>query len=186
MKDDIKSKSIIEETVNSKSIFNGRVISVKSDSVRLVNGDISSREVVDHPGGVCVIAVTEKEEIFLVRQYRYPYKDEVLEIPAGKLELGELPIECAKRELAEEVGVIGKNYASLGIMYPTPGYCSEKIYIYSCEVESFCEQHLDEDEFLYVEKILLGDALKMVMSNEIKDAKTQIAVLKMCSRSDLL
>ena len=122
-----------ETTLSSQEIFNGKVIRVTYDTVRLENGDTSFREVVHHHGGACVLAVTPQDEIYLVKQFRYAMGEEIWELPAGKLEAGEDPFEAAKRELAEECGVLAARYTPLGVVYPTVGYDSEKIYIWAAE-----------------------------------------------------
>lgn len=169
---------LFEKTIGHKEIFNGRVINVCVDEIELENGHKSNREVVNHPGGVCIAALTENDELLFVRQFRYPYKEVVLELPAGKLEKGQNPLENGKRELLEETGATGTNYCSLGKLYPSPGYCAEIIHLYFCRIQSFDESRPDEDEFLKVEKIPLDDAVEMVLNNQIPDAKTQTAVLK--------
>ena len=167
-----------EKTLQSQKIFDGRIIHVHVDTVELPNGHTSTREVVAHQGGVCIAALTEQNELLFVRQYRYPYREVVLELPAGKLEKGETPLENGKRELKEETGAQGKGYVSLGKMYPTPGYCGEIIHLYACRIDEYGAQNPDDDEFLEVERIPLSRAVEMVLNNEIPDAKTQIAVLK--------
>lgn len=167
-----------EKTLRSTDIFNGRVIHVTHDEVELENGKTALREVVAHPGGVCVAALTEQNELLFVRQFRYPYKEVLLELPAGKLEKGQNPLENGKRELLEETGAIGRAYMTLGQVYPSPGYCGEIIHLYFCRVDHFDEQRLDEGEFLDVERIPLDKAVQMVLNGELPDAKTQIAVLK--------
>ena len=113
-----------------------------------------------------------------VRQFRYPYGEVILEIPAGKLEYGEDPFEAGKRELREETGAIAEEYTDIGKFYPTPGYCGEIIHMYAAKGLSFTDLDPDEDEFLAVEKIPLQKAVDMVLNNEIRDGKTQAAVLK--------
>ena len=167
-----------EKTLDTKSIFDGKIIHVRSDTVELENGQQASREVVDHPGGVCIAALTENNELLFVRQFRYPYSEVVLELPAGKLEKGQTPLENGKRELLEETGAIGREYIPLGKLYPSPGYCGAIIHLYFCKVEKYEQQHLDDDEFVTVERIPVERALEMVINNEIPDAKTQVAVLK--------
>lgn len=169
---------LYEKTIESESIFEGKVIHVKHDTVELENGEKAMREIVEHPGGVCVAALTEEKELLFVRQFRYPYKEIVLELPAGKLEKGQTPLENGKRELLEETGAIGREYMTLGKLYPSPGYCGEIIHLYFCKIDRFEHQQLDEDEFLNVERIPLAKAVEMVMNNEIPDSKTQVAVLK--------
>ena len=167
-----------EKTLSSKSIFEGKVIHVHHDTVELENGETAMREIVDHPGGVCVAALTEENELLFVRQFRCPYKEIVLELPAGKLEKGQTPLENGKRELLEETGAVGREYMTLGQVYPSPGYCGEIIHLYFCKVDHFEPQKLDDGEFLDFERIPLDKAEQMVMNNEIPDSKTQIAVLK--------
>lgn len=177
---------LFEKTLESKEIFDGRVIHVTLDKVELENGKTSMREVVGHPGGVCIAALTDDNELLFVKQFRYPYKEVVLELPAGKLEKGQNPLENGKRELLEETGMIGSGYISLGKLYPSPGYCGEIIHMYFCRIERFEGQQLDEGEFLNVLKIPLDRAVEMVLNNEIPDAKTQTAVLKTAMMIDKL
>lgn len=169
---------LIEKTVSQETLYRGKIINLRRDEAELENGSIATREVVEHPGGVCVAALTPENELLFVRQFRYPYSEVLLELPAGKRDRTEAPLECGKRELQEETGAVGMGYLSLGKLYPTPGYCGEIIHLYVCRVAGFAEQHPDEDEFLQVERIPLDRAAEMVLNNEIPDAKTQVAVLK--------
>lgn len=169
-----------EKQIKSEYIYEGRIIKLRKDDALLPNGAIAVREVIEHNGGVCVAALTENDEILMVRQFRYPYSEIVLEIPAGKRDsINEDPFECGKRELKEETGATAENYFYLGELYPSPGYCGEIIWLYGATGLSFGEQDTDDDEFLTVEKIPLNNAVEMIMNGEIKDAKTQAAVLKM-------
>lgn len=167
-----------EQTISSELAHKGGILEVYSDTVLLENGKQASRDVIRHPGGVCVVAVNEKKEVYFVKQFRYPHKKVLLEIPAGKLEYGEDPLECGKRELREEAGFTADKFESLGCLYPTPAYDTEIIYMYLASGLHKSQQHLDEDEFLDVLTIPLDKAVKMVMNNEIEDAKTQLALLK--------
>ncbi len=167
-----------EKTIESQDKFVGRVIHVKLDRVELEDGSSAMREVVAHPGGVAVAALTENNELLFVRQFRYPYKEVLLELPAGKLEKGMDPLENGKRELLEETGAVGRGYMTLGKLYPSPGYCGEIIHLYFCRVNHYDSQRLDEGEFLDVVKIPLEQAVQMVLRGELPDAKTQTAVLK--------
>lgn len=172
-------KELREEKLSRRDIFSGRVFSVHVDEVRLPDGSVSSREIVDHNGGVCVAAVNDRGEIALVRQFRYAYGQTVPEVPAGKLEKGENPDDAIRRELKEEVGAEGKNWHSMGKLYPTPGYVSEIIHLYSCDISGdIGEQQLDEDEFLNAEFIPLEKAVELVLSGEITDSKSQVLILK--------
>ena len=170
---------LTEKTLNEEYIYKGRIIKVRRDEVELPNGHKSMREVVEHSGGVCVLPLTDRDEVIFVRQFRYPYKEVILEIPAGKRDHGEeSPLECGKRELAEETGAKADKYTSLGELYPSPGYCGEVIYMFLATVLTFGDTNPDEDEFLNVEKIPFDKALDMVLSDEIKDSKTQCALMK--------
>ena len=168
-----------EKTLDKEYIFKGRIINVRRDGVELPDGKRSIREVVEHKGGVCVLPLTESGEVIMVRQYRYPYSEELLEIPAGKRDKeGEEPLECGKRELKEETGATAGKYTFLGELYPSPGYTDEVIYIYLAEDLSFGESRPDEDEFLETQRIPFQKALKMALDGRLKDAKTQCAIMK--------
>lgn len=168
-----------EETLTREYRFRGRIINLRTDTVRLPDGNEAGREVVEHPGGVCVAPLTDKGELLFVRQYRYPYEEVVLELPAGKRDHGrEDPLSCGKRELLEETGATATDYRFLGRVYPTPGFCDEVIYLYLAQGLSFGTAQPDADEFVEAECIPLEQAVEMVMKGEITDAKTQIAVLK--------
>ena len=179
-----------EKQINFEYIYKGKIINLRRDEALLPNGNTAFREIIEHPGGVCVAALTKNDEVLMVRQFRYPYGEIVLEIPAGKRDsYDEDPLECGKRELREETGATAKNFYFLGELYPTPGYCGEIIWLYAATGLTFGETDLDEDEFLSVEKIPLEECVKMILSGEIKDAKTQAAVLKLkilkdCGRLD--
>ena len=167
-----------EKTLEREEIFRGRIVYLHRDAVRLPDGSETSREVVEHPGGVTVIPVDSDGTVYCVRQYRYPYGEHLLETPAGKLEPGEDPLECAVRELSEETGFTAENYVYLGALYPSPGYCRETIHIYLATGLTSGEAHPDAGEFLDVERYTLSELADMTMRNELKDAKTVAAVLK--------
>lgn len=170
--------NLTETPLEQEYVYKGKIINLRVDKALLPNGVHAKREVVEHPGGVCVAALTEQNELLFVRQFRYPYQEVVLEIPAGKLSPGEDPLACGKRELKEETGAEAARYEFLGKLYPSPGYCGEIIYMYLAEGLSFGEMNPDEDEFLEVERIPLETAVQQILSGEIVDAKTQAAVLK--------
>lgn len=167
-----------EVKVGGTYYYKGHIINMKVDEVRLPDGQLAQREEVEHPGGCAIAALTPENELFFVRQFRYAYNETILELPAGKLEPGEDPFAAMKRELQEETGCLANEFAYLGCCYPTPGYTNELLRIWACRVSSSVSQNLDPDEFLEVEKIPLDQAVEMVMSNELPDAKTQIGVLK--------
>lgn len=167
-----------EAMLESKEIFNGRVIRVTLDKVQLEDGTTSTREVVHHHGGACVLPVDADGNVTMVRQFRYALGEELWELPAGKLEAGEDPFEAAKRELSEECGLTADTYTELGVVYPTVGYDSERIYLWAAEGLHTVDQHLDAGEFLDVVKMPFAQALGLVMDGTIKDSKTQVALLK--------
>lgn len=167
-----------EKTISTENIYDGRIIKVRKEMIELPDGRIADRELIAHPGGVGVIAVDENRQVFMVDQYRIAARSMMLEIPAGKLEYGEDPLECGKRELIEETGYKGSEFTHLGEYYATPGYCEEKLNIYLAGNLEFVGQHLDDGEFLNVKKYDLDELYQMVMDNKIYDAKTAIAILK--------
>lgn len=167
-----------EKTLHQEYRYQGKIVNLRVDQALLENGATALREVVEHPGGVCIGALTEKNELLFVRQFRYPYGHVVTELPAGKLERGEDPLEAGKRELLEETGAVGEDYQFLGDLYPSPGYCDEIIRLYACRLKTQGENSPDEDEFLEVQRIPLEQAVEMVLENQLPDAKTQTLVLK--------
>lgn len=169
---------LTEKTLQKNYIYRGKIINVRRDDAILPNGGRCIREIVEHPGGVTLAALNEKQELIFVDQFRYAYMDVLLELPAGKLEKGEDPLEAGKRELLEETGYTAAEYTFLGKFYPSCGYTDEIIYLYLAQGLSYSGQKLDEDEFVNVRTIPLKDAFEMVMKNEIPDGKTQAAIMK--------
>ena len=169
---------LFEKTVSSELIFDGKIITVKKDSAELENGEVVNRELVVHPGGVCVVPITDEGEILMVKQFRYPFQEVLTELPAGKLEFGEDHREAGLRELREETGMVCEKFEYLGVCYPSVAYLTEKIHMYLATGLTYQSQSLDEDEFLDVIKVKLEDAVQMVMDGKLPDAKTQCAVLK--------
>ena len=168
----------IEIKVDSKEVFSGKLLHVTSDSVLLENGKQAVREIIHHNGAAAVIAFDENNRLLMVRQYRYAIGQELLEIPAGKIDPGETPEQCAARELVEETGYRAGKLTELGVVYPIAAYSSEAQYLFYAENLTPDKQHLDEDEFLSVEHVDFGTAFDMVMNGEITDSKTQIGILK--------
>lgn len=168
-----------EKQISRKEIFKGQVLHVVRDTVSLPNGCEATREMCLHIGAVCIIPLLEDGCVLMERQYRYPHGRVFFEIPAGKLNSkDEDPLEAAKRELREETGAVAKKYTFLGETVPSPALINERIYTYLAEDISFVERELDEDEFLEVEKVPLDELYRQVMAGEIKDAKTQVTVMK--------
>lgn len=172
---------LYEEKIDGEKLFDGIVVHLERDRVRLPNGHEGVREVIRHVGAVCVIPVDADGNVLMERQFRYPHAKVLWEIPAGKLDSkAEDPLAAAKRELYEETGYTAETFTLLGELYTTPAFVDEVIHMYLAEGLSRAdtEQHLDEDEFLTVESIHIDTLCDMVMRGEIPDAKTQIAVLK--------
>ncbi len=167
-----------ESKIKTLNSYSGVTVNVTLDTINLPDGNKSIREKVHHSGGVCVLAIDENKNAICVRQFRYCIDRHTLEIPAGKLEKGEDPYECAVRELSEETGVTAKKIVSLGEINPSPGFCNETIYIYLATELEYGQSHPDEGEFLDVIKMPLDELHEKVMNGEIKDGKTVVAILK--------
>lgn len=168
-----------EFCLKSETVFQGKILEVRLDRVKLENGRTSNREVVLHPGAVGIIPFVSETEIVLVKQYRYPVREELLEIPAGKLDPGESAESCAIRELEEETGYKAKKLNYLGSIYTSPGFSSEIIHIYWAEQLDFTRANPDPDEILETLTIDFEKAVQMCLGNKIKDAKTVVALTKM-------
>jgi len=172
----------VEETVSSKILHRGNNCSFKSDQVRLPSGKVVTRDIVEHPGAVAIVAVDESE-IVLVKQYRYAAGRELLEVPAGTLEQGEDPDACAVRELREETGYAARNWRRLLSCYMAPGYSSEVIHFYVAEGLEQVGSSPEEDESINVERVSFDEALKMIEDNTIMDSKTITGVLSYLTRT---
>jgi ADP-ribose pyrophosphatase len=168
-----------EKQIKREEIYDGAVLHVVKDRVELPNGQISVREICLHIGAAAVIPITDEGDVIMVKQFRYAHGRIFLEIPAGKLDsTDEDPMECAKRELKEETGATAGKMTYLGTVDTTPALINEKISLYLAEELSFGECDPDDDEFVAVERIPLNKLVEMVMAGEIRDGKTQIAILK--------
>ena len=169
---------LIEKTLNSKQVYDGKVIKVLNDDVELSDGKKAYREVVKHTGGVVILAF-KGNKILLVKQFRYPLKEVLLELPAGKLELNENPFEAAKRELEEETGYCANRWSELGYVYTSPGYSDEKLYLYKAEDLEYTNCNPDEGEILEPLELEYDKVVEMAKTGEITDAKTLCAILRM-------
>ncbi|MGG1675062.1 NUDIX hydrolase [Neobacillus sp. NRS-1170] len=167
-----------EKTLHSEEIFSGKVISLHLQDVELPNGKQSKREIIKHPGAVAILAVTNDDKIIMVEQYRKALERTIVEIPAGKLEKGEEPAVCARRELEEETGYGCESLELLTSFYTSPGFADEIVHVYLAKGLSKIENSaaLDEDEFVNLEELTLEEALQYVKEQKIYDAKTIYAV----------
>ena len=170
--------SYIEKKIDSEEKYRGVIVNVCLDHAELCDGSIVKREVVEHPGGATILPIDDEGYCYCVRQFRYPFQKELLEAPAGKLEYGEDPYECAVRELSEETGFTADEIISLGEDYSSPGFSTETLHIYLARGLHRGKSHLDEGEFLSVEKHHIDELVQLVMDGKIADGKTIIAVLK--------
>lgn len=172
-----------EKTLSQERVYDGKFIQVRKDFVEISTGQKRLREVVEHPGGVVVVALkdentTKETKILMVKQYRYPIKQPLFELPAGRLEIGESPDECIVKELEEETGHIAKTWKSLGYIYTSPGICDEKLYLYLATDLKFKKQNLEEGEILEYFEYKLDDVFAMIKNGEINDAKTICALMR--------
>ena len=165
-----------ERKLSSEMKFDGKLIKVTYD-IADVNGKEAWREVVYHPGASAVVAIDEDNRIIMEKQFRYALNDYLLEIPAGKLDVGEDPLVCAKRELEEETGIIASEWISLGTIATSPGFCNEVIHLYVAKGLSKGEIHWDEDEYVEVERYTFDELLQRISEEKIKDSKTLSALL---------
>ncbi|MBS1788439.1 MAG: NUDIX hydrolase [Acidobacteria bacterium] len=174
------------QLIESEQIFNGAVFAIERDRLKEENGFEIVREVVRHPGGAGCLPLFDDGRIALVKQYRHPAKCELLEIPAGKIEAGETPMESAARELEQEIGFRAGRIEPLADFYSTPGFCEERLHVYLATKLTPVEQNLDHDEFVEVVYLSLVEAVAMVARNEFDDSKTIIALLLAAQRVGLV
>lgn len=167
-----------EKTLDSKYVYQGKVIDVTYNNVEIADGSKSVRIVVEHPGGVVIVAQKTPETILMVKQFRYPIKQTVLELPAGKLEKGEEPFPAAKRELEEETGYRAKNWKELGYINTTPGFCDEKLYLYHAQDLEFVGEHPDDGEIIEAYEYKISEIFDKIKSGEINDSKTICALTR--------
>jgi ADP-ribose pyrophosphatase len=165
-----------EKTISSQQIFAGRIINVKVDTVELPDGSTSTREIVGHAGAVAILPLDKDGSVWMVRQYRKALERVLLEIPAGTLEPGENPQDCAVRELEEETGLSADSWEPILSYYSAPGFCDEQLHLYLARGLKAGESHTDKDEFVEVVKMSLEDAYKAIFTGEIIDGKSIIAI----------
>ena len=168
----------IEREIARKTVYTGKIVNVRSDIAQVHDGKQASREVVEHPGGVCIVPIDSDNNFWCVRQFRYPFMESLLEFPAGKLEPGEDPLLCAIRELQEETGLTAGAITYLGPMYPSPGYLDEILHLYLAQDLTHGPAQPDEGEFLTVERISLEILCGFVAENKIPDAKTMVGLFR--------
>lgn len=166
-----------ESVLTSTTVYRGRIFNVRVDTVQFPDGRTGTREVVEYPGAVVVVALNQRDEVLLVRQYRHAVGRELLELPAGKLEQGEDPLACARRELEEETGFRARDWQLLLSFYSTPGFTTERMYLYRATGLEDARPAPDSDEFIQVVKVPFRQALEMVVSGEICDAKSIVGLL---------
>lgn len=169
---------LTETFVSRQDIFDGRIVTLHVDTVTLPDGNTALREIIDHPGGVGILAIDDDDRVFMVQQYRYAFARAMWEIPAGKREAGEEPLVTAKRELQEEVGVTAERWLPMGELIPSPGCYAERLYLFMARGLTLGDTHPDDDEFLTVSRVPFTELSQACLSGEIQDAKTVVAVLK--------
>lgn len=169
-----------EKTLSQEYHFKGHIMAARLDQVELPNGHTATREVCEHLGGVGVLPIDKDGNIILVRQYRYPYDEIMLEIPAGKLDHGddEDAADCGLRELKEETGCTAGRIVPLGCIYPSPGFLTEVVHLFAALNLTDGEMQPDEDEFVEVVRLPIAEVEAMAERNEIRDAKTLVALYR--------
>lgn len=187
-KDEIAGDAALKETVLSETLLSGKdsFIPLYRQQVRLPNGQISHRDIIKHPGACAILAIDEKDNVILERQWRAPIGHAVWEIPAGKIDLGEASLVCAKRELTEETGLVASEWTFLGTLHNALGYSNEHIDVYLARGFHQGERHLDSNEFLTVVRMPISQVRAMAVEGTITDAKTLGALFWLDARQAAL
>jgi ADP-ribose pyrophosphatase len=168
----------MERCTSSSRVYDGRILNLRVDQVMLGNGKTTTREVIEHRGAAAIVPIIQERNVVLVRQFRYAIATDLLEVPAGTMERGEQPEECAVRELEEETGYGCKEIEKIMEFFPVPGYSTEEIHVYLAKGLVKSEMHTDEDEEINLEILSLENALGKVRSGEIRDAKSICALFR--------
>lgn len=167
-----------EKSLSTECVYNGKIMTVCRDEVEISTGQKSFREVVHHSGGVVIAALKDENTILAVKQFRYPLKSTIIELPAGKLEKDENPDLAAARELEEETGYKAHSWKSLGYIFTSPGYSTEKLYLYLATDLEFVGEHPDDGEIIKTYEYPLDEFIQKVKCGDISDAKTVCAVMR--------
>ena len=170
-------RDLTEHTIQSKTVYRGHLLDVREDEIRLPDGRAARREYIVHPGAAVMLAMPDTNSVVMERQYRYPLREHIYELPAGKIDPGEDPLDTARRELLEETGYIAREWRHLLSTYPVVGYSDERIELYFARDLEYVGHALEDGEFLDVFTLPLTEALEWVRSGRIKEAKTVLGLL---------
>lgn len=169
-------ENLVEKKISSEIKYQGHIINVRCDEILLSNGKKHFREVVEHPGGVVIVPITNDNKIVLIKQWRYPTGQELIELPAGKLNKGEDPFPAAKRELEEETGFTAESWKFIKYIFTTPGFCDEKLYFYKASKLTLTQTNFDYGEIIEPFTVDMDQAKNMMKNGEIIDAKTIVGL----------